>query len=279
MDKINTRLFILIAIISSMAIMHASCHTKKRGIIKIDKAIPTQLMGNAVKFSFLPFEWFDAKFNAEVNNNGKLNALKGRVRIRRDSLIWISIKPDVAIIEVFRVLISPDSIKLINYLDKQFFTGSFSYIRSFLNMEVSFQTVQNIFTGEPSFFFPLSDYQVSLSNTDTVLSTLPVNDYLSMRHAPSKPQILFHALWKNEENRVWKSLLYDPSLKTETEILYNSYQTINEVVFPLSGQLTMISDTSNTVFTFTYTKTELNLPFDFPFSIPSSYTPMKSKEP
>ncbi|MBE2246212.1 MAG: DUF4292 domain-containing protein [Candidatus Competibacteraceae bacterium] len=277
MDKINTRIIIFIILTASVVLIYASCRTNRRGLIKIDPTTPTLLTGDSIHFDQTLFEWFDAKFNAEVNNSGKLNSLKGRVRIRRDSLIWISIKPDVAIIEVFRVLISPDSIKLINYLDKQYFYGNFSYIRSFMNVDVSFNMVQNIFTGNPSFFFPLNNYQVSLTHTDTVLSTSDLNAYLHLRNSSQKPQLLFHALWKNGQNQTWKSLYYDPSLKVETELRYNAYQTISNIVFPQSGQLTLISDTSNTVFSFQYTKTEINLPFEFPFNVPQSYSPMKQK--
>jgi len=61
----------------------------------------------------------------------------------------------------------------------------------------------------------------------------------------------------------------------EVDLNYTGYQLVDSLQFPQSGKVTLIGDTSNTVFTFTYTKTEVNKPVDFPFTIPASYQKMK----
>src|SRR5688500_12861372 len=98
-----------------------ACKTRKSLIEVKDQVKPSTKTTAQIVPAETNFEWFDGKFNADINNEGKSNSVKGRDRIRRDSLIWISIKPDVAIIEVYRILISPDSVLLVNYLDKKYF--------------------------------------------------------------------------------------------------------------------------------------------------------------
>ena len=262
----------------AMAVMmwfHASCRTSRRGTIQFDQGVKTTLNGSNVTIAQTAFDWFDGRFNAEVNNSGKVNALKCRVRIRRDSLMWISIKPDVAIIEVFRVLISADSVKLINYLDKTYFTGDYATIRSFVNFDISFGMLQNIFTGNPTLLFPVDQYEVSVSGKDTVLTSSDMNEYLALKSSSQKAQILFHAIWVDASKRAWRSLFYDPGSRMEVDLNYTGYQLVDSLQFPQSGKVTLIGDTSNTVFTFTYTKIEVNKPVDFPFTIPASYQKMK----
>lgn len=260
---------------AGMVWFHASCRTSRRGTIQFDHGVKTTLNGSNVTIAQTAFDWFDGRFNAEVNNSGKLNALKCRVRIRRDSLMWISIKPDVAIIEAFRVLISSDSVKLINYLDKTYFTGDYATIRSFVNFDISFGMLQNIFVGNPTLLFPTDHYEVSVSENDTVLTSSDMNEYLSLKKSSQKAQILFHAIWVDASKRAWRSLFYDPGSRMEVDLNYTGYQLVESLQFPRSGKVTLIGDTSNTVFTFTYTKIEVNKPFDFPFTIPASYQKMK----
>ncbi|MCX7744382.1 MAG: DUF4292 domain-containing protein [Flavobacteriales bacterium] len=275
MARVVNYWIVFIISIAVVVWLHASCKTSQKGAIQFNEGVKTTLNGSNVTMAHTAFDWFDGRFNAEVNNSGKVNALKCRVRIRRDSLMWISIKPDVAIIEVFRVLISNDSIKLINYLDKTYFIGDYTTIKSFVNFDISFSMLQNIFTGNPTLLFPAEQYEVSVSGKDTVLTSSDMNEYLALKKSSQKPQILFHAIWLDVAKRAWRSLFYDPGSRMEVDLNYTAYQTVDSLQFPLSGKVTLIGDTSNTVFTFTYTKTDVNKPVDFPFSIPATYQKMK----
>ena len=70
----------------------------------------------------LKFDWFSAKFSAEYSNKGKENSFSGQIRIRKDSLIWISLTPMLGI-EAVRLMISQDSVKLMNRLNDTYFIG------------------------------------------------------------------------------------------------------------------------------------------------------------
>lgn len=275
MERIMNRWMIVIVVMAALVSFHASCRTSRRGAIQFDQGVKTTLNGSDVIIAQTAFEWFDGRLNVEVNNSGKINAMKCRVRIRRDSLMWISIKPDVAIVEVFRVLLAPDSVKLINYLDKTYFIGDYGTIRSFVNFDISFSMLQNIFIGNPTLLFPADQYEVSVSGNDTVLSSLDMNEYLTLKKSSQKAQILFHAIWIDTTQHAWRSLFYDPNSRMEVDLNYTDYRLVDSLQLPHSGKVTLIGDTTNTVFTFTYTKTEVNKPIDFPFTIPVSYQKMK----
>ena len=59
----------------------------------------------------------NAKIKLNDNNTSKINA---NIRIIKDSLIWISVKAGLGI-EIFRTIITPDSIRYINHINKDYF--------------------------------------------------------------------------------------------------------------------------------------------------------------
>jgi hypothetical protein len=257
-------LFIFIGIV-------ASCKTRKNTIEVKDQVQSSSKTPAQVSIRDNQCEWFDGKFNTDINVDGKPNSVKGRARIRKDSLIWISIKPDIAIIEAFRILISPDSVQLIDYLNKKFFSDQFSAIREFINYDLTFEMIQNIFIGNPTYIFSPNDYKVFTNKTgDEILSSSDFKTYVDARNTNQGANFLFQALWVN--NQVHKrNLIYDPKNKVELDLQYMEHEMVDSLMLPKTVQLTVIGDSTNTRFGFTYTKIQLNNSFDFPFSIPGNY--------
>jgi hypothetical protein len=259
---------LLVCIIVSLVF---ACKTRKNHIEVKDQVQASNQSALDVKINENKFEWFDGKFNADINVSGKLNSVKGRTRIRKDSLIWISIKPDVAIIEVFRILISPDSVQLIDYLNKQYFKDKISALKDFINYDVNFQMVQNIFLGNPTLIFNLNEFKVFTNKTgDEILASSDFKTYVDARNSNQPANFLFQALWINQTTHR-RNLIYDPKNKVELDLQYSEHEMQDSVWLPKTTQLTVIGDSTNTRFGFTYTKMVMNEPFEFPFTIPESY--------
>ncbi len=72
-----------------------------------------KMLENQVDFSYL-----SAKFNVVYYQGKKKTDLRGQFRIKKDSLTWISLSPALGI-EAARILLSNDSVKFINRLNKQ----------------------------------------------------------------------------------------------------------------------------------------------------------------
>ena len=255
-----------------------SCKTRKNNIEIKDQVKPGTKTTEQILDQDLMLQWFDGKFNSDIINDGKANSVKGRVRIRKDSLIWISIKPDVAIIEVYRVLISPDSVQLIDYLNKKYFMDNISAIKSFINYDISFQMVQNIFMGNSTFMMDQSLFKSYINKEgDDIIASSDFNTYIEARGSKQPANFLFQALWFN--NNIHKrNVMYDPSKKIELDLQYKEHAMVDTYLLPKIGEITVVGDSVNTKFTFDYTKILLNEPFEFPFSIPESYERMYLKK-
>src|SRR3954465_156304 len=77
------------------------------------KTINTTL--NAFRSHYINFKTFSAKIKVEVSDNkGKQPDITAVVRIIKDSAIWMSLSATFLNIEIYRILITKDSVILLN---------------------------------------------------------------------------------------------------------------------------------------------------------------------
>ena len=103
------------------------------------------LLNKLEQYSFKP-EWMNAKANVTVVDSGNETSFDINLRIHKDSVIWISASPLLGI-EVARVMITPDSVKVLDRLHGKYQCSTFDYINKLLQMKVNFETVQALLTG------------------------------------------------------------------------------------------------------------------------------------
>ena len=111
----------------------------------------------------LLFEWFTAKFSADYQNEGQTNSFSGQIRIRKDSMIWLSFSPIFGI-EVIRMAITQDSVKFINRLNHTYFLGDYNYVNNFLHSNIDFDILQSFLIGND-----LSLYENSVLDRKSVV--------------------------------------------------------------------------------------------------------------
>ena len=99
--------------------------------------------------NFLP-EWCGMKLDAEFITGEESQGFKATLRIRKDSVIWISIAPLLGI-EMFRLLVTPDSLKYISKIPDQkfYFIGGIAELSEKTGADLSFEVLQNILFGNP----------------------------------------------------------------------------------------------------------------------------------
>ena len=100
-----------------------------------------QLKKNELKYNL-----FSSKITVTVIENKSSNTFYGNIRLKRDTALWLSITPAVGI-EMLRVLITPDSLKLINRLKQTYLSEKFDYINILLNTDMDFDVLQSFIVG------------------------------------------------------------------------------------------------------------------------------------
>ena len=94
------------------------------------------------------FETFSAKINTDYEGtDGKKYDVNVFVRVRRDSIIWLSVNGALGI-EGMRVLIDKDSVKILNKLDKEYQVRSLDYLQEVAALPLDLHTMQELIIGK-----------------------------------------------------------------------------------------------------------------------------------
>ncbi|RYY31568.1 MAG: DUF4292 domain-containing protein, partial [Chitinophagaceae bacterium] len=117
---------------------------RKADSIRFIKEITSALDSNRIDFNT-----FSAKVKvAFEGKDGKKSDFNANIRLYKDSALWISINALLGI-EAFRVLITPDSVKVLNKVDKIIQLRSVSYLKEVARIPFTFNDLQDLLIGNP----------------------------------------------------------------------------------------------------------------------------------
>src|SRR5665647_273950 len=120
------------------------------GVADSDSASTASLVLQSLNNNRIDFKTFSAKLKVQYEDrNGKQPDFNAFIRLQKDSVLWISISATFLSIEAFRIYITPDTIIIINKLDKSVENHSFNYIENFAKIPMNFATLQNLIIGNP----------------------------------------------------------------------------------------------------------------------------------
>ena len=204
------------------------------------------------------FQTFSAKIKVDfVGADGKKNDLNAFVRLKKDSVLWVSLNALLGI-EAFRVLITPDSVKVLNKLDRVVQLRSVSYLREITRLPFGFQELQDLIIGNPIY---LDTNIVSYKKEQQSISLLNVGD------------IFKHLLTLEPETlRITHSKLddADPKRARTADITYGDYEMRDNKAFSTYRRIT-VAEKSKLDIELKYRQFDFNVPLNFPFNIPKNY--------
>ncbi len=112
----------------------------------------------------LSFNYLVIKSKINLKTQGNSNNLTASIRIKKDSLIWLSITPGMGI-EAVRAIVTPDSVKVIDRIHNTYDAYSISYIKQTLGIDMDYSTLQNLIVGDVLLPFRESDEVITTDNT------------------------------------------------------------------------------------------------------------------
>ena len=119
--------------------------------LKADSIRFIQNMMAKIDMEKINFKTFSAKIKVNFEGfDGKNYDFNAFVRIEKDHVIWVLINAALGI-EAFRVMITPDSVKVLNRLDKIVQLRSVNYLKEVAHLPVDFKILQDLLIGNPIF--------------------------------------------------------------------------------------------------------------------------------
>jgi len=145
MVKIQNNIFPVIVLLL-ITFWLSSCRTTHELPTATVKPISAGKLLKNVEQNAFDYEYFTIKrISCQFSNNEKKANFVINLRTLKDEKILVSISK--LKIPVGRVLLTPDSVKYVNYIDKNYFIDDYSYLSSFLNIDLDFATVQSIISN------------------------------------------------------------------------------------------------------------------------------------
>ncbi len=123
------------------------CKSKKYTAIAYnpssDSLPATNVMLNSLKEKTILFKEIAVNGRLEANMNGSENSMQFALRMKQDSVIWLSLKPLLGI-EAARIVITRDSVFIADRLNHLFYKRNLQYLQKFLGTAVPFQLLQDV---------------------------------------------------------------------------------------------------------------------------------------
>lgn len=246
------------------------------------------------------YEWLGMKIAADVENAEDKQGFKANIRMRKDSIIWISITPLMGV-EMVRAVITPDSIKYISKVpnQKHYFMGELDQLTDITKTEVSFGMLQNILIGnavdineqDDKFISRIDDQEyVLISKYNRKLKKvvgmdekqidpddsleIELNDkkYRKILKRSEEEDLLMKRYWfDGYDYRLLHTVFDDLYYQRSLEVHHEEFKEVNGQYYPKKTSMVLGTIEGNTVFSFEINRIRLGKQYDFPFEIPDDF--------
>jgi len=124
----------------------SSCKTPSELAVVDARPISTNKLLKRIEQNAFDYEYLTIKrINCNFSSSQSKAAFKINLKAKKDDRILVSISK--LNIPVGRVLLTPDSVKYVNYIDRNYFIDDYSYLSSFLHIDLDFSTIQSIISN------------------------------------------------------------------------------------------------------------------------------------
>jgi hypothetical protein len=223
------------------------------------------------------FGTISAKIHVDFEQNGKNQSFNCKLRIKEDSAVWVSIAPLLGI-ELFRMVITTDSVKLINRLDKRYFTDSLAVLEIMTKVPISFDVLQSLLTGTLVNLHPSNryrttrirdHYQMGMKSRGKLRRTFRRK---SMYDVPIAHQMQVARNGKSLIN----TFLKDLSTGNLVRAKYSEFEMVGEKEFP-TDMLITTGGSGRVRIKLEWSKVKMGELVNLPFKIPKKYMPFPNE--
>ncbi|WP_163322705.1 DUF4292 domain-containing protein [Draconibacterium mangrovi] len=140
------RYFRISLFMAAVLLAVSSCKTPSELAVVDARPISTNKLLKRIEQNAFDYDYLTIKrINCNFSSSQSKAAFKINLKAKKDDCILVSISK--LNIPVGRVLLTPDSVKYVNYIDRNYFIDDYSYLSSFLNIDLDFATIQSIISN------------------------------------------------------------------------------------------------------------------------------------
>jgi len=245
-----------------IVLLAAGCKTKQKIVIP-DKGAPVDVVSahaseiKSFELSNLDFHTFSGRAKTRIELGDGAQDVTLNLRMERDKSIWVSVTAMLGV-EVARVLITPDSIKILNKLQGEYISKPFDYVHKYTNKGITFPMLQDLLLANVSPTLLRTD-MVQVASAEDEFLVVGIKDELSYKYRI------------NKANRPFNLSLQRIGANQSMEAYYSNYNKTAGYNFPLRITLNMAGDDFTLKSQMDFNKVEFNEKVELPFTIPARY--------
>ncbi len=246
-----------------LAVLSLSCGPKKRVVpsggseVRMsgkDRAAVLRHFGERQ----LQYTTFSGRAKSILTINGKERYdVTANVRILRDKAVWISVTALMGM-EVARVLITPDSIKVINRLQAEYVREPFAYLYNFTGSDLGFSSLEQLLVGDVIDRLAGDDLEVWKG----------AGGYLLRRQVEDSQ---YAARLDTDYENNYTSIV-SPVHGQQLEAFYSDYQPVGENSFPNKMEISVATPHFTLRSEMRYSRVAYDEAVEMPFSVPARFT-------
>ncbi len=225
---------------------------------EVDSAFVIGQIIEKIKKRRINFNTFSAKIKLDYTDpEGKTKDATVFIRLKRDSIMWVSLTGALGV-EGFRALIKPDSVWVLDKLEKFITKRSTGYLQEITNLPLDFAALQDIIVGNPVYF---SDNIFSYKADAESITALSIGEFF--KHLLNLDTL---------KNTIGYSKMDDINVSRNRTcfIGYSDYVPAQGTTFSTKRDITITEKTSLNV-KLDYKQFAFNEALTYPFAIPKNY--------
>lgn len=262
-------------IILSAALLMTSCRSTRQlseALIRKDTSSPVVVINPSesdsakmvhetiqrIQDNRIDFKTFSAKVHVDYSDSkDKKYEFNTFLRIRKDSVIWVSIIAALGI-EAFRVIITPDSIRILDKLNKTIEYKSMDYMQEVAKLPINFTTLQDLLIGNPVYLD--SNIVAYKKEAETISMSMLGSFFKNLVTVDAKEYLLSN------------SKLDDVDLvrSRSANLVYNDYGQSGKWRFS-NSRIISITEKNRLDIGLDFKQVAFDGAVDFPFNIPKNY--------
>jgi hypothetical protein len=223
-----------------------------------DSAKSVRATLSRIKDKKISFKTFSSKVNVEYNDdkNRRLD-FNAFIRMKKDSAIWVSIIAAFNI-EAFRVMITPDSLIILDKINRTTQKRSLAYLEKITKVPFDYNTLEDLILGNPVY---LANSVVSYADQGERLSMSTLGDVF--KH--------YITVGKSDLNVLFSKLDdVDITRSRTANLAYSDYIASGPWMFAGVRRISLSEKTKLDV-NLEFKQVEFDIPMTLPFGVPKNF--------
>ena len=221
------------------------------------------------------YQTFSARVQFEITlASGRETSARAQLTILRNERLQISVQVPILGIEAFRAELTPDSIKVVDRLNRRFLIDSFDNMVANISIDFNFYHLQALFTNR--LFLPSGETDLSTDRFNRFQREQTGTGYLLRTGDRTGMHYTFTA---DPNEKLYATEIRDESSNYTLHCSYGNFRPVDRQLFPMDIHFLLLTENNpQGSLSLSLSRVEVDTPLEMNFPIPANYRQVSLQE-